>query len=227
MLCIARYHATVMGFLSTTQRKGRNASMVPIDFVNFFTTMATVGATLFGLIFVAISIKPDTIQTENISVVHQVQAASSYSALLNPLVISLLALTPHATISIITIIMSAFGLANTIIMGIFLLRDSSRGWTKKGNNVFFILASLVMFGFEIFYAIRLNINPQDISTLGNLAILFVIIYIYGVARAWDLIGVRQFHIQETLSPLLSKGMEKTTSNKPHAEPLEDAHSPGN
>ncbi|GCE23074.1 hypothetical protein [Dictyobacter kobayashii] len=197
--------------------------MVPVDYITFFTTMATVGATLFGLIFVAISIKPDITRAENISVMRQVQAASSYSALLNPLVISLLALMPHATIGRSALIMSVIGLINTIIMGIFLLREAG-GWVKKWNNIFFILASLVMFGFELFYAIRLNIEPQNISILDNLAIMFVVIYLYGIARAWDLIGARQFHIQETLSPLISKGIEEATSDKPHTEHMKDTSS---
>jgi hypothetical protein len=200
--------------------------MVPGDFVNFFTTLATVGATLFGLIFVVISIKPDVIRAETTSVIHQIQVASSYSALLNPLVISLLALLPHATIDTIALIMSALGLVNTLMMGIFLLRDS-RGWMKKWTSVFFLLVGLVMYGFEIFYAIRLEREPGDSSTLYNLAILLVLIYVYGIARAWDLVGVRQFQLQEVLSPLISKGGEKNTSDKPHAESMKDAHRLGN
>jgi uncharacterized membrane protein len=185
--------------------------MVPGDFINFFTALAAVGATLFGLIFVVISIKPEVTRAETTSVMRQVQVSSSYSALLNPLVISLLALLPHATINTITLIMSAIGLANTLIMGIFLLRDS-RGWVKKWNSAFFLLVGLVMFGFELFYAILLNIEPEDSATLYNLAILLVIIYLYGIARAWDLVGVRQFNMQEMLRPLISKGREDNTAD---------------
>jgi multidrug transporter EmrE-like cation transporter len=163
--------------------------MVPGDFVNFFTTMAAVGATLFGLIFVVISIRPEVTRAETTTVMRQVQAASSYTALLNPLVISLLALLPHATIDTITLIMSGIGLVNTLIMGIFLLRDS-RGWLKKWNSVFFLLAGLVMYGFELFYAILLARTPKDSFTLYNLASLLVLIYLYGIARAWDLVGAR-------------------------------------
>lgn len=37
--------------------------MVPPDYAVYFMTMATVGATLFGLIFVVISIAPASIAT--------------------------------------------------------------------------------------------------------------------------------------------------------------------
>src|SRR5260370_13089559 len=193
--------------------------MVPVDFVPFFTTMAGVGATLFGLIFVVISIKPEVTHAETTSVMRQVQAASSYSALLNPLVISLLALLPRATI---TLIMSAIGLVNTLIMGILLLRDSGDG-VKKLPRVFFLLVGLVLFGFEIFYGIRLDLAPGDSATLHNLAILLVLIYVYGIARAWDLVGVRQFHIQEVLGPLISKGREERPSEPPHDESKKNIH----
>ena len=108
-------------------RKGQDDSMVPVDFVTFFYHDGCCRSNPFGLIFVVISIKPEVTHAETTSVMRQVQVASSYSALLNPLVISLMALMPHATIGTTTLIMSAIGLVNTIIMGIFLLRDSGAG----------------------------------------------------------------------------------------------------
>ncbi len=190
--------------------------MVSADFVPFFTTMAGVGATLFGLIFVVISIKPEVTRSETTSVMRQVQVVSSYIALLNPLAISLIALLPRETIETITITMSTIGLLTTIIMGIFLLRDS-KGEVKKLPHGFFILLGLVMFGFEIFYGILLEREPADSATLHNLAILLVLIYLYGIARAWDLVGVRQFYIREVLSPLISKEREESPSDEPHVE----------
>jgi hypothetical protein len=200
--------------------------MVSVDYVPFFTALAGVGATLFGLIFVVISIKPEVTRSETTSVMRQVQVTSSYIALLNPLAISLIALLPRETIDTTTIIMSAIGLTSTIIMGIFLLRDS-RGEVKKLLHVFFLLVGLVMFSFEIFYGIRLDQAPGDSSALHNLAILLVLIYLYGIARAWNVVGVRQFQIQEVLSPLIFKGGEENTSDKSHAESMKDAHRPGN
>ena len=191
--------------------------MVSVDFVPFFTTIATVGATLFGLIFVVISIKPEVTRSDTTSLRRQVQITSSYGALLNPLVISLLALLPHATIDTITLTMSSLGLINTILMGIFLFR-ASRGEVRKLWHVFFILTGLVMYGFEIFYGIQLDRDPGDSSALHNLSILLVLIYIYGIARAWDLVGVRQFHIQDMLSPWISKGREESPSDESHVEP---------
>lgn len=196
--------------------------MVPADFATFFTVMAGVGATLFGLIFLVISIKPEITEAKNSSVTRQVRIASSYGALLNPLVISLIVLIPHATISTVTLIMSATGLGNTIIMGINLLQDS-KSWAKKLKNFFFILSSTVLFGYETYYAIRLDITPGDLSALSTLAILLVVIYLYGIARAWDLVGARQFHVQELFTPLVPQNMRESLSDKLHAESANNAN----
>ncbi|HLZ58308.1 MAG TPA: hypothetical protein VKR06_15325 [Ktedonosporobacter sp.] len=200
--------------------------MISGDFVPFFTTMAGVGATLFGLIFVVISIRPEVTRSETTSLIRQAQVASSYSALLNPLVISLIAILPRETIDMMTIIMSTLGLISTLIMAIFLLRDS-RGEVKKLPHVFFLLVGLVMFSFELFYGIQLASAPGDSSALHNLAILLVLIYLYGIARAWDLVGARQFHIQDVLSPLTSKGREQNPTEEPHVEAQQGSPRQGN
>jgi hypothetical protein len=69
--------------------------MVPPDYSGYFTTMATVGATLFGLIFVAISIAPERVALDSAPLDRQVKAFAIYNALLNPLIISLFALVLH------------------------------------------------------------------------------------------------------------------------------------
>jgi hypothetical protein len=61
--------------------------MVPPEFTTFFAIMAGVGATLFGLIFVAITIRPEVARSDHSSLRLQFQVASAYTALLNPLVI--------------------------------------------------------------------------------------------------------------------------------------------
>jgi hypothetical protein len=89
------------------ERKHCN-TVVPTDFANFFAVMAGVGGTLFGLIFVVISIAPERTVVASAPMMRQVQAASAYTALLNPLIISLIVLIPHEQISTITLISGPF-----------------------------------------------------------------------------------------------------------------------
>jgi hypothetical protein len=61
--------------------------MIPPDYSVYFTTMATVGATLFGLIFVAISIAPERVAVTSAPLERRIKAFAANNALLNPLII--------------------------------------------------------------------------------------------------------------------------------------------
>lgn len=195
--------------------------MVPADFALFFSVMAGVGATLFGLIFLVITIKPEVTHVKSVSVMHQVQVASSYGALLNPLIISLLALVPHATIGTITLCMSLVGLVSTVVMGASLFQDAL-SWARKLKSVLFVFSSLVIFSFEIDYGIRLVVTPGDLAALSSLTTLLVLIYLYGIARAWDLVGARQFQLHDLFLPLVPKSVGELLSDAPPAESTKDA-----
>src|SRR5215471_2094230 len=54
--------------------------MVPAEFIPFFAAMAGVGATLFGLTFLAVSISAGDASPATARVLRQAQTASSYGA---------------------------------------------------------------------------------------------------------------------------------------------------
>jgi hypothetical protein len=107
--------------------------MVPPDYAGYFRTMATVGATLFGLIFVVISIAPASIATASAPLERQVKALTAYSALLNPVIISLFALVPHQQIGIVVLVLSMSGLINTLSMVPTLVQHSVQ-WSARFRN---------------------------------------------------------------------------------------------
>jgi hypothetical protein len=186
--------------------------MVSPDYTVFFMTMAAVGATLFGLIFVVISIAPESIATASAPLERQVKALTAYSALLNPLIISLFALEPHQQIGTVVIALSLSGLINMLLMVLILMQRSVQ-WSARFRNSPFILAGFVLYGFETYSAIHLLQSPTDSSALNALADLLIIIAIFGIARAWELVGIRQFHVQDWLSSL---GTTKKRENASHA-----------
>ena len=185
--------------------------MVPQNFTTFFAIMAGVGATLFGLIFVAITIRPELTRNDHSSLLPQFKVASAYTALLNPLVISLFALVPQTTIGGITMVMSSIGLVTGGLMGVTLVQVRLR-WTKKVLSALFILVSLVMYGFELDYAIRLDTTPKNMPPLYSLTSLLILIYLYGIARAWDLVGARQFHILDVLGQFIPERIRESFSD---------------
>lgn len=180
--------------------------------------MAGVGATLFGLIFLAVSIRPESTIAASATIRRQAQVASAYTSLLNPLVISLMALIPHVSIGIVTLVMSLIALVNTFIMTPLLLRGPySRA--EGVRRVIFSLGAFVIFGFELYYAIWLMVSPRDRDALSTLAYLLVIVYLHGVASAWNLLETRQFQLRDLL--LMFTGHDTAT----RAAPTEAAKQP--
>ncbi|MDR3573699.1 MAG: hypothetical protein P4L50_07550 [Anaerolineaceae bacterium] len=185
--------------------------MVPADYSTFFMTMASVGATLFGLIFVAVSIAPETITTQSASLDRQIKATAAYVALLNPLIVSLFALVPHQQIGIVIIAASALGLINTLGLLMTLIQNPEQRPARLRHGLF-ILAGFTLYGYEAYFATRLLQFPTDTFGFFGLADMLIIINIFGIIRAWELIGIRQFHLKNWVAALVSKKTKVNGAN---------------
>ena len=177
--------------------------MVPTEYITFFSVMAAASATLFGLIFVAISIAPENITTEAAPIDRQVRATASYVALLNPLMISLFALVPYQLFGIAAISVSSVGIFNTVAMSVTLLRSTEHAYSRLRSAIL-IIASLLLYGFEFFVAVRIDQPVIDILWLSVLADLLIFITLFGIIRALELIGIQQFRIRDWLMKLFSQ-----------------------
>ena len=175
--------------------------MVPPEYSIFFTTMATVGATLFGLIFVAISIAPEEISSESGSADRQIRAIAAYIALLNPLMISLFAIVPYQLLGIAVLSLSVVGILNTLTMVASMLTGAERG-NIKVRNLLLIFGSLILYTLEGFVAIQLERPIIKTYWFSILADLLIFISLFGIVRAWELIGIRQLHIRDWLSRIM-------------------------
>ena len=173
--------------------------MVPEAFNNFFLASAGIGATLVGLIFVAVSIAPEHNVQANAPIERQAMAASSFTALLNAFFISFGGLIP-GFISPMTLIMSTLGLINSSLLAWNLLKERER-WQNVVRRVFLILVSFIIFGFEFYYAILIIKEPDNVGNFYTLATLLLAVYGIGLTRAWQLLGAQRFGIGGWLSPL--------------------------
>jgi hypothetical protein len=185
--------------------------MVPLDFTVYFTTMATVGATLFGLIFLAISIVPERVTIASAPLERQVKALAAYNALLNPLIISLFALVPHQQIGFVIVPVGLIGIIQTITMTLTLVQNSTRSIANLRNSLF-ILGGFFLYGYETYFGVRLIQTPTDSTALYAFVNMLIIIAIYGVIRAWELIGLRQFHVKDWFSSLQTGAMKENISS---------------
>ncbi len=173
--------------------------MVPPQFTNFFLASAGIGATLVGLIFVAVSIAPEHIVQANAPIERQAMAASSFTALLNAFFISFGALIP-GNIGVMTLILSAVGLTNSSYLAWNLLKERER-WLNVVRRVFLILVSFIIYGFEFYYAILIILEPHNVGNIYTLAGLLLGVYGIGLIRAWQLLGARRYGLFGWLSPI--------------------------
>jgi hypothetical protein len=177
--------------------------MVPSEFANFFLGSAGAGGALVGLLFVAISVSPEMTVTLEAPAERRAVASSSFSALVNAFFLSLTALIP-INIGWVTLVLSLMGISNALSIGWNLLHR----WPGRADflrRVILVLASLMIYGFELYNGLCIIRSPADRTLIYNLAILLLAIYGVGLVRAWQLLGARRFGLFGWLSPLYGEG----------------------
>jgi multisubunit Na+/H+ antiporter MnhF subunit len=180
--------------------------MVPAAWANYFLGSTGASSALIGLLFVAVAVAPESVFGRGASIERRVQAGSAFTALLNAFFLSLLALMPKANIGFVALILGLIGLANTLSLARHFREDRHAG--PGVQRLSMLLASLVIYGLEVWFAVALLRQPRDTSGVQNLAYLLPFTYSLGVGRAWELLGAQD----EGLFSLL--GVRRTSLRVP-------------
>lgn len=167
--------------------------MVPDSFYTFFATSA--GAALIGLLFVAISITPESIVKEEASPERRATANNTFTALLNAFFISLGALIPGANVGIIIIVFGLLSLSNGLGVNVQLLRTLTKRQQlrrrKLIGNLVSILAPIGLYGYECFVAVQLILARDHSGLIVNITIILISIYGWGIEQAWEMLGLHR------------------------------------
>jgi len=179
--------------------------MVTPGLISFFTASVGAGAALIGLIFVAVSIAPERTVMSGAPMERQAVASSAFSALINAFFISLFALIPGESLGWVTVVMGSLGLWTTFFLGWNLLKHPP-GWRSAIRRFTLILASIAIYGYELYVAVILiTAPPADHDAISyatfTLATLVGVAYGLGLVRAWELLGARRFTLAYWLNPL--------------------------
>ncbi len=172
--------------------------MIPSDYSSYFATMAAVSATLFGLIFLAVSITPESLTAGAAPLERQLKSTAAYLALANPLIISLFALLPHQDIGPAVVAVAGTGLLDMLGMAVRLFRNPAERPATLRSSLF-ILAGLILYGLPAQAGVRLLQAPSDAGAVYILAVLMIFVIVSGVARAWELVGGHRFPLREWLT----------------------------
>ncbi len=162
--------------------------MVPSDFATFFAATAAVAGALIGLLFVAISVNP-SLDDPATRVRSDVRAGVAFSALINALVISLFALIPGNDLGATAVVIGLVSVSSCVALGIFLAREGRPGPGRRRQVRLLVIQGLV-FAYEALVGLQLAVHKQEHGYVSTLAILTVVLFLVGIARAWQLIGAR-------------------------------------
>jgi heme/copper-type cytochrome/quinol oxidase subunit 4 len=162
--------------------------MVPSGYNGYFTATATGAAALIGLLFVAISVRDQTIFGPKAIPGGEALAITAFSGLVNSLVLSLLGLIPQSNIGVGAI---ALGVISTWSI----IRLHSRlHWAR---NTILLSLAIIAYVVELVYGILLQVHPHDNSAVNNISYVVFATLIISLQRAWSLLKGK--HIAETPS----------------------------
>jgi hypothetical protein len=162
--------------------------VVPVSYHDFFGGCATVSGALIGLLFVAISVSPGKLAGDRASTDHQVKAGAAFSALVNTLVLALVALMPGTGLGLASVILASAGLSTSVGLIILLYREHEE--QIQLSQIGLLVVLIVLYGLELAYGTQLDSSPGDVSEVSNLGTLAIFFYLFAIARAWQLVGAR-------------------------------------
>lgn len=187
--------------------------MQPTMFGGFFTASAGAGATLVGLLFVAVSVAPEPIFGKGARFEHQLIASSAFTALINAFFISLGAIIPSNSYSgtgTVVLVMGAIALVNSVALGVNLIRRTTLETTLQ--SALMVVASLIVYGWEVQSAVLLLRTPSDPSPVYTICGLLVGVYGFGIVRAWQLLGADRRGFVNFIVPLLRRAQHNLAQN---------------
>lgn len=177
-----------------------------VPYTDFYVASVTVAGALTGLLFVALSVSQDE---EAASAERQAVAATAFTALVDSLWVSLVALLPDNAIPKASLILGLLGLSSTIGLTVRLWRASPGQRFRHRWPVLLPLITL-LYGLQIASAF----TSSSAHAAQSAGATFVLIFFgVGIARSWELLGVRGGGVLDLLA-----GRRDTEARHRHAEP---------
>jgi len=116
-------------------------------------------------------------------------------------VIALVALLPRASLGDIGLTLAAAGLATTVGLVIVLYREHRK--VRRGDVTMFLIL-LVLYGLQLANSIKLNAAPHEVSRVTNQGVLAIGFFLFGIARAWQLVGAREFSLVSAVAAMIHR-----------------------
>ena len=161
--------------------------MIPDSFHDFFVAAAGVAGALVGLLFVAVSVTQERLAHEGESQIHRIRASAALTSFSNALAVSLFVIIPGIGVAWPAISVAIIGLSFVTASVLSLLRLRRHHHTAP-RETFFLAGQTVSFLVQLIAGISARGAGEDPSATRAVAIIVVVSFLIGVARAWELIG---------------------------------------
>jgi hypothetical protein len=169
--------------------------VVPDSFIGFFTGAATAAAALIGLLFVAVSLRPEAVLGKGAPAKAQAIAGSAFTALVNGFFVSLIALIPGTNLGYTAVIMAVVSLSSTFRL--------HRGLGKGDSAVSQLALALAAYLTQLVAGAFLIARPGDQALVETIAYVVVAAFAAALGRAWSLMqgthtaAAAETQVQET------------------------------
>jgi hypothetical protein len=173
--------------------------MVPGNLHDFFITSGGAAGALTGLLFVAISVSAARLEQQNVDAqLHRIRASASLTAFTNALAVSLFSLIPGHKVGPTASVVAAFGLLFVLASLVSLLSRGDWQW-KMARDAGFMLGLSAVFAVQLYDGIDVWAHPGHSGSVDTIAMLVVICFLVGIARAWELIRGPEIGLVQELS----------------------------
>ena len=152
--------------------------MVPGVYYPYLGAAATASAALIGLLFVAVSVRDESIFGPKAMPGGEALAITAFNGLVNSFVVSLLGLIPKVNIGQPAVIMAVIGVVATV-------RLQRR--LHAGRNLIVLAVTLLAYAAQFAYGVLLILRPHDSDQLINLSFIVFATLIVSLQRAWSLL----------------------------------------
>jgi hypothetical protein len=153
--------------------------VVPSSYLEFMITAAGAAGAMIGLLFVAVSLRTDTVFGPTAPPKARTLAGSSFTGLVNAFSLSLLAIIPSTNI----------GVAMIVLAGLC----SGATWTLHRRTIQqfpqwrLLILSCVTYVVQLVGGVALLVRPHTTAIVNGLCYVIFASFVIALTRAWDLI----------------------------------------
>ncbi|MGA7173441.1 MAG: hypothetical protein WCB86_11265 [Candidatus Dormiibacterota bacterium] len=171
--------------------------MVPESYAGYFSAGASAAGALVGLLFVAVSLRSDSVFGESSRAGARALAGSTFTSLVNAFFISFMALLPGINLGYPAVVLALLSIVQTLRL--------HRHLGRADAHPILMTLSLAAFGGQLVEGTLLIANPHARGDLDALAYLVVASFGVALTRAWALIQGREGRQRPTAFPASAAG----------------------